>query len=162
MVAGVSSKRLGLFAGELSGGYQKQSGASAIRGSVDGAVFGGRLFYYPTELLNFALSADQTVGSYGTGSAGSASYTRGSRYELDANYAITSYWTARARAAYSSSRFLTGGTHVDLAIAGFAVSYSFWHNVSLTGEYQYTKSTTNASNANWSENLITAGLTYRY
>ncbi len=161
VIAGLASKQIGLWGGELYAGYQSHSGAAAIRGSVGAPIVGGRLSYYPTEQLNFGLSADQSVGSYGA-SASSASYSRSSRYELDANYTFSSYWSARARAAYDSTKYSTFGTHTDMSIAGFGVSYAFWHNLAVTGEYQYTKSSTNSANSNWDENLFTVGLTYRY
>jgi hypothetical protein len=162
VVAGVSSKRFGLFAGELYAGYESQSGASAIHGSVGAPVFGGTLFYYPTEQLNFALSANQSVGSYGVGNGSSASYSRSEIYELDGNYTFSPYWTGHARAAYDTSNYSTFGTHSDMMIAGLGFSYAFWHNVAVTAEYQYTKSTSNTANTSWDENLFTIGLTYRY
>jgi hypothetical protein len=163
LVAGLSSDRIGLFSGEIHGGYQSQSGASAINGSVGGYVLGGAIYYYPLEYLTFSLSADQALGSYGDLSAiSAASYTRGAQYGFDADYKLASYWSAHARVAYAENKLVGSRGQNSAMVAGFSLSYTFWRNIAVTGEYQYARQWSNVPNTSWDQNMITLGLTYSY
>ena len=60
IVAGLGSDYIGLFRGEVFGGYQRQTSPNPGAKDNDGVVFGGSISYYPTRALTFTLSLDQS------------------------------------------------------------------------------------------------------
>jgi hypothetical protein len=188
VVGGLGSDQIGLFKGEIYGGYQSQSSASGLAGmGLTSPAFGGRLYYYPTPYLTVSASAAQTLGSTTPGSVSSgvvssplvnpysaiivspASSSRAFQSMLQADYSFSQYWTAHIRGGYGETSY-TNSSRVDSTwTTGIGGSYSFWRNVALTVEYQ--RSLINSSNANvfplvsggnYSQNIITAGVTYKY
>ena len=187
VIGGFGSDLISLFRGEIYGGYQSQSAANGRFGTVSAPAFGARLSYYPLPYLTFTLSADQTLSAapapqlllsgipVGWGGQTSSGRTLTVRGQMD--YAFSPYWTAFARGGYgetrSSSWYAGTGTGSTIAwTAGTGMSYTFWRNVALTLEYQFTKTkTSNAfaislfnpwAQTNVTQNLVSAGVTYRY
>lgn len=191
IIGGFGSDLISLFRGEVYGGYQAQSSVGGRFGTVGSPAFGARLYYYPTRDLTFTASIDQTFTAptaqtlsynglpwYNTASAP----TRTLQARLQADYAITEYWTTYARGGWGRSHqngnytfnyanFLplwTTGSNTTVWTAGAGMSYTFWRNVAVTMEYQFS-STQQPYNSNywWTgnrivQNLLSAGLTYKY
>jgi hypothetical protein len=63
LVAGIGSDRIGLFSGEVYGGYATQRFEDPTVGSDTTPVFGGHLSWYPTRFLTFTFTADQSFGT---------------------------------------------------------------------------------------------------
>lgn len=187
IVGGFGSDLISLFRGEIYGGYQSQTSAYGHFGATSSPAFGGRLSYYPTQYITLTASVDQTItapsarpvyfGGLPFGFAQGAP-TKTLQARLRGEYALWEYWSAFAQAGYgrnsTSANFNIAGwtpaSSTDFWSVGAGVNYNFWRNISLTLEYQFTKSIphNNALGANWwiptdvSQNLVTAGLTYRY
>ena len=62
VIGGVGSDQIGLFRGEIFGGYQAQHFEQGGRGTNSGEVFGARLYYYPTQYWTLSATVDQTLG----------------------------------------------------------------------------------------------------
>ena len=186
LVAGLGSDLISLFRGEVYGGYQRQISASGVFGSASSPAFGGRLYYYPTPRLTFSLQADQSFTApaarpllfFGMpiGYAPSAT-SRTTQVKGQVDYAIMPYWTTYARlgwgitkssGVYAANAFVSPYS-TTLWNAGWGMNYTFWRNVAVTLEYQFSKSIpSNSSLVNWwapttvTQNMVSAGLTYRY
>ena len=140
-------------------------------------VFGGRLYYYPTPYLTFVGAVDQVLGISTQLSslipAGTPSLATNAI--LQANYFISKSWTFGVRAGYTQSRFFGIGRTDDGWMAGTSFNYEIWRNLNLTLDYQCSgvtsniqnstvtsTATSNTQNSNFSRNVFTAGLTYKY
>ncbi len=63
VTAGAGSDLVGLFQGEVFGGYQGQTSVYGYFGSQSAPAYGGRIRYFPTPLLTLSLNVDSTLGS---------------------------------------------------------------------------------------------------
>eukprot|EP01037_Dinobryon_pediforme_P044404 gene44404-56148_t len=156
-LAGFASDQIGLMKGEVYGGYQQELGATAIHRTGSSPVVGGRLYYFPTEYLTFALSADQTLGAFGSAVPDQSSYTRNQSYQLASNYTFSPYWTANARVALATTTYVGLDREYKTFVAGGGLSYTFWRNIALTADVQHTQRISTLAGTGYSQNLYTLG-----
>ncbi len=191
IVGGLGTDLISLFRGEVFAGYQAQSSASGRYGTVSSPAFGGRLYYYPTRFLTIMAAVEQgftapTVQGYGPNGLAliyaPQAPSRTLSAKLQADYAVTEYWTSYARIGWGESRngaYLnygtvipswTYGTTTTVWGAGLGTSYTFYRNLALTLEYSFSKSVMPGATTlvNWwvprnvTQNMVSAGLTYKY
>ena len=164
-VGGIGSEQIGLFRGEIYGGYQSQQYDLAGLGSVGAGVIGGRLYYSPTRALTLRASVDQSLGagvlaSASTTPAGTS--TRVTTALLQANYAIAPEWSVSGRFGRFRTEYV-GDTRLDDAwTAGATIDYSVWRNFGVTLDYQFTDVSSNVLLQNFRRNVLSLGVTYRY
>ena len=164
-VGGLGSDQIGLFRGEIYGGYQAERYDAAAFDNVSSAVYGGRLYYYPSRALTLTAAVDRSLGvSQATTSpvAPFGTATRVTTALLAANYAFAPEWSANARFGYIRSEYV-GSTQLDNAwAAGATIAYSVWQNFGLTLDYQFMQKHSNALSQNFTRNVITLGASYKY
>jgi hypothetical protein len=179
-----------LLTGELYGGYQKQKetsdqiingfgipGVNTLPGvnaplnvpsgipqNLDSSVFGGRVYYFPTRRLSFLAQVDETLGMatifQPTVPAGTP--TRSITGLLQTNYLLSYTVTLGARFGYTRANFI-GIDRLDNGyMAGASINYEMWRNLMLTLDYQYSTVHSTAPASDFTRNVYTAGLTYRY
>jgi hypothetical protein len=179
-----------LLTGEIYGGYQEQHEfnnqlltfpglgvpggvpglipgvgiASGIPQNTDSSIFGGRLYYFPTRRWQLVAQADETLGIatilQPTVPAGTP--TRSISSLLQSNYSISRTLTFGVRGGYTRSDFI-GINRVDNAyMAGASLNYEIWRNLLATLDYQYMTVSSNAPLSDFTRNVYTAGITYRY
>ena len=61
-LVGLGSNQIGLFRGEIYGGYQQEAFDSAAIGTVGSSVYGGHVEYFPYPKLTLRAGADRTIG----------------------------------------------------------------------------------------------------
>jgi hypothetical protein len=199
ITGGLGSDLISLFRGEVYGGYQRQISAHDNFGSADSPAFGARLFYYPTRYLTLTASFDQTLSAgaqqaANTGALLPLSVVQGLRptsssktlqARLQADYNFSEYWTAYVRGGYGETNFSAPTTTQTVWTTGLGVNYTFWRNLSLTGEYQFSRTFAsnaggllsgagyygysvasaallNGSPSGYTQNVVSLGVTYRY
>lgn len=181
IIGGFGSDLIGLFRGEVYGGYQSQSAdsGSSVRG-ISAPTYGARLYYDPTPYLKISATVTQTLAAAAAPTPFTSVLNQtstGSRVTqalLQGDYAFSPYWTAFLRGGYGETRW-SNSLRVDTSwAAGFGVGYNFWRNISLTLDYQFQKTSSNgaslfnfsgASNpafSGYAQSVISAGITYRY
>ena len=180
VVGGVGSNdSRSFFRGEVFGGYQAQfqenhdviapfipnDGVAAfIPRDVNTGVFGGRLYYYPTRYWTLMAQVDESLGISTTISPTipEGTPTRVINAILQTNYSLSRWWSVGARAGYTRGDFI-GISRVDEGwLAGASFNYEVWRNLTLTLDYQYTTVHSDAQLSDFTKNVVTAGLTYRY
>jgi len=164
VVGGLSSDLIGLFRGEIYGGFQKQFSTQNAFAPILAPTFGGKISYYPLPYLTIAASLDQGFGS-ATGSVGGVPGASSSTLQarLQADYEMFEYWRASVRAGFVETRYSDSQKLSDSLLAGAGVSYSFWRNMALTLDYQYTESASNGfGRASYPDNTVSIGVTYHY
>jgi hypothetical protein len=137
---------------------------TGIPSNVNSAIFGGRLYYYPTRYWTLVAAVDQTLGISTTFSptipAGTP--TLSTNAILQSNYAISQSWSIGGRVGYSQARYY-GISRLDNGwLAGASFNYEIWRNLLLTLDYQWSTVRSDAAFADFTRNAYTAGLTYKY
>ena len=164
-VAGLGTSNLGLVKGEIYAGYQKQFYVrSDLFRNPSSPVFGGRVFWYPTRDMTFMASVDETINDNTqttlTSASGGSSKTLAT--QLRGDYALSRLLSAFARFGLSSSVYSASARRDYLYQAGTGLSYNVLRNLDVTFDYSYSRLVSNATNASYVRNVITAGATYRY
>jgi hypothetical protein len=165
LIGGLSSDQIGLFKGEIYAGYQKEFSAEGTFGAVAAPTYGAKLYYYPTRYLTLAASLDQSFGSAAvqtpTPTGAPAGDTVQARFQAD--YSLAQYWTASFRAGYAQTTYSDNPLVQSEWTIGGGVNYNFWRNIALTMNYQYTATAANlATTPGYRQDLVSAGMTYRY
>jgi hypothetical protein len=163
-VGGIGSDQIGLFRGEVYGGYQSEQFDSSVLGTVDGTVMGGKAYYYPLRELTISASVDESLGvtllqptliAPGTS-------TRATTTLLQATYALAQEWAASGRFGFIHTAF-TDTIRIDNAwTAGATVTYSVWQNFGLTFDYQHVQVSSNVPLQSVTRDVVTLGATYKY
>lgn len=164
-VVGLGSDRIGLFRGEVYGGYQTETSASAGPGSTSGPILGGRGSYFPLPELTINASLDQTIGASllaTTPTSPVGTSTKVTTFLTQVNYALAPEWAATARGGVVLTTY--GGTNRrDSALAlGATVTYSVWRSFGLTFDYQHTQLSSNVPLAGFTNDAVTVGISYKY
>ena len=187
VVGGVgSASQESLFRGEIYGGYQAQelvhgSGIlfdangipitvngvgipSTIPTNTNSGIFGGRLYYYPTRYWTLVAAVDETLGVSTTLSPTTPAGIPllATNAILQSNYNISQWWWVGARVGYTRSKFF-GFDRLDNGwMAGASFNYEVRRNLLLTLDYQYSTVHSDAVLSDFTRNVYTAGLTYKY
>jgi hypothetical protein len=175
-----------LIRGELYGGYQAQAlvngsgsllDANGIPITLNGAgvlssiptttssdIIGGRLYYYPTRYWTVIAAVDETLTVSTTVSpttpAGIPMLATSAI--LQTNYNLSQWWWIGARMGYTRSKFY-GFDRLDTGwMGGASFNYEIWRNLLLTLDYQYSTVHSDAVLADFTRNVYTAGLTWKY
>ena len=123
-VGGIGSDQIGLFRGEVYGGYQSERHDFAPLGTVSGTVVGARLYYYPTRALTLSGSVDELIGvsllETVPGALGSS--TKATTALLRATYALAQEWAASARFGYIRTEYVDTIRRDDAWMAGATVT----------------------------------------
>lgn len=194
ILSGLGSDLIGLFRGEIYGGYQSQTSARGYFGTTSSPAFGARIFYYPTPYITLTASVDQTLSSAATqpsiGRSGAPLWVATTPWlanassktlqaRLQGDYRLSDYWSAYVRGGYGETRWSAPYNLDTVWTAGVGLNYNFWRNIALTLEYQFSRSfsTNNLLGVGWiaqnglfppgwpsgySQNIVSAGLTYHY
>ena len=156
---------IGLVRGQIYGGVQQQFSTQGTFGDMTKPALGFNLTYYPTEYLTIAASLSNTFGAPGASGVNSVVSANNETWQarLQADYALFEYWRASVRGGYADTLYSGNSTSSQAWLAGAGFSYSFWRNVALTLDYQFTRSNSlGVSAMSYSQNMLTAGVTYRY
>jgi hypothetical protein len=173
MVGGIGSNQIGLLRGELVGGYQQENYMGVV-GNAGTSVYGAHLYYYPTRYWTWALLLDRTLTTTSAQatllpgfSPGTPSILPGTPVSetsalLQSDYAMSRVWSVSARLGYIQYQY-TGTTRVDNGwLMDARLSCQIHNNMSLTLDYQRTELSSTVSLASYTQNVITAGVFYRY
>jgi hypothetical protein len=164
-LAGIGTDQIGLFRGEVYGGYQTEQYDATTLGTVSTPEVGGVLYYYPTPALTLKASADETIGvSILTPTAGLpfGTATKVVTSVLQASYAIDPAWSASGRGGYIRTNYVDDTRIDDAWMVGCTLTYSVWQNFGLAFDYQYTQLISNAPLQSFTRSVVTLGGTYRY
>ena len=137
---------------------------SGIPQNTGSSVFGGRLYYFPTRQWSLVAQVDEILGIstilQPTVPAGSPTRTISSL--LQSNYSLWRGLTFGVRGGYTRSDFI-GINRLDNGyMAGASLTYEVWRNLMATLDYQYMTVSSNAPMSDFTRNVYTAGITYRY
>jgi hypothetical protein len=159
-----------LIRGEFYGGYQfqHQEGQNVpvpnISPDSQSSVFGGRMVYFPTPYWTWTASVDQVLGmsSILATNVPQGVPTKVTTGILETTYGISQQWSIGARVGYTGANFFDLGRNDNGWMAGASFNYEIWRNLLLTLDYQYSTLNSNTAFNQFSRNVVSAGLTYKY
>jgi Putative beta-barrel porin 2 len=163
-IAGVASDRIGLFQGQLYGGYQAEK-RDYVDLNATSAIYGGSLIYLPTRYLTVRASLDQTLGistAVPIPVSPLGTSTRGTTALLQTTYSLAREWSAATRFGYIRTEYIDTIRHDDGWLAGATWNYWFWRNFAVTVDYQYSQVQSNVPLNSFNRQVVSVGGTYRY
>jgi hypothetical protein len=162
-LAGIGSDQIGLFRGEIYGGYQQENFDSAAIGTVGSSVYGGRLDYYPLPKLTLRAGADRTIGASLLGTApGAGTSAIVTSFLGQVTYALFPEWEWSGRGGYLRAAYTETPRRDNAWTAGATLTYSVWQNFGLSLDYQHLALDSNVPNQGFSREVVTVGVSYKY
>ncbi len=160
VTAGLRTDRIGLFRGEIFGGYRHQTFDNLNQRS-SGPTFGGNVSWYPTRDLTFTARVAQSYGltegeafQGGTGVTTSAS--------LSASYVFSNVITTGAYISYSQQDSNNLRGKQNLYTAGTSLNYMFTNHLGVNLGYSFTKVSYANGPGGYQRNLVTIGTSARF
>ena len=159
-----------LIRGEVYGGYQfqNQEGQNVpvpnISPDAQTSVFGGRMLYFPTPYWTWTASVDQVLGvsTLLAPNIPQGVPTQVTTGILETTYGISQQWSIGARVGYTRAGYFDIGRTDNGWMAGASFNYEIWRNLLLTLDYQYSTLNSNTAFNQFSRNVVSAGVTYKY
>jgi hypothetical protein len=159
-----------LIKGEVYGGYQfqHQEGQNVpvpnISQDAQSSVFGGRMYYFPTQYWTWIATVDEVLGVSAilAPNIPQGVPTKVTTGILETTYGISQQWSIGARVGYTRADYFDLGRTDNGWMAGASFNYEIWRNLLLTLDYQYSTLNSNTTFNQFSRNVVSAGLTYKY
>ena len=159
ITTGIGTDRLGLFSGEMFGGYQLVSNGSGHNGAngnsnPSGATFGGNVSWTPTRDLVATLTAFQafTPTTILSGSVGSI--TKTNSVSLNVAYNYSTKIILHASAGYSNVNYSPNTRDDKLSQSSVDGTYYLRDSVGLRLQYSFTNVNSNQSVYDYDRNLV--------
>jgi Putative beta-barrel porin 2 len=174
--AGIGTRQVGLFRGNLYAGYQgsRTDGASA----AGGEVFGGSLTYYPTPLWTVAANFAETINLAPSGAAASnfalstgvpnalqiplTASTQTAASTLSSTYKLTPQWTVNGTLGYTHAQYLGSQAWDDSYFTDVILRYDILRDLTLSWEYRYTSIVSDVPSTSAASNFLTMSAQYKF
>lgn len=156
--AGVDMQISHLLTGEVFLGYLDQSYKKNVPiplSSVSGLDYGVGLDWYASQVLTVHLNGGRVLSD--TTITG-VSATDNKEIKLSADYEFRRNIIVQGYVGYTNSKFVGTSRTDDYPTAGISAKYMMNRYMSLDAAYNYSKRSSNFSGAEFSDNLVTVGL----
>lgn len=165
MVGGVGSDQIGLFRGELYGGFQSETYRSTGMGTVNSPLLGATGYYYPLPELTLSVSAGEALGASllaatPTSPAGTA--TQVISFLGAVSYSLDPRWTMTSRSGYVYTTYLGSARRDQGWGVEMTATYSMWRSFGLTFDYQHLSLDSSVPLQGFTRDAVTLGVTYKY
>jgi hypothetical protein len=131
---GVGSNLIGLFQGEIFGGYQSQSSVYGYFGTQSAPSFGAHIRYLPTPRLTLSLNFQQVLGALASAASGAtptptapnanAGVGLTQQVYAAADYGLNSYMNLSVRGGWGQTQNRGGASYTGSSFAGSAFAGS--------------------------------------
>ncbi len=164
-LVGLGSDQIGLFRGEIYGGYQQESFDLGAIGTVGGSAYGGHLEYSPVPKLTLRAGADRTIGASLLGAApatsvGTASLVTSLLGQIV--YAPFPEWEWSGRGGYVRAAYIDTSQRDNGWTLGTTLTYSIWQSFGLSLDYQHLALNSNIPDQGFTRDVVTFGISYKY
>lgn len=133
LTAGLGTDRINLMRGEVFAGYSRQSFNDLSGDPEQGAVFGGRLSWFPTRDVTLNFTADDGIGITSSSTGGTtevfSSHIR--NIAADLNYVVDQRVTFSVRSSYSTIDFGDTDRSDDVMRYGADLNYMVTGNMGV-------------------------------
>ncbi len=163
VTGGVGSDHLGLFRGEIFGGYQIVEFGSGASGSsqLSGGTFGGRVAWTPTKDLVISLQAAQalTPNTILSGSTGSINKT--DTISAAVTYDYTRRINFNATASLSNVNYTVGSRDDKISQITMSATYYLTERAGIRLEYDFANVNSNQPIYDYERNRVILGIHIR-
>ena len=127
-------------------------------------VFGGRMTYSPTPYWQWTAAVDEVLGMSAqlTPAIPQGVPTLVTTGILETTYGLSQQWSLGARVGYTRATYFDLGRTDTGWMAGASFNYEIWRNLLLTLDYQYSTLNSTVAFNQFSRNVVSAGVTYKY
>lgn len=160
VTAGLRSDRIGLFRGEIYGGYQEQRFEN-LNVDSKGPTFGGSISWFPTRDWTFTAGLSQSYGLT-QGVAYQGGTGRSTSGSLSATYLVSRTLNASGSLTYGRSSYSQSNLQQDTFGAGVQVNYMFTAHLGMNAGYSFTRVNYSQGQGGYDRNLITLGASGRF
>jgi hypothetical protein len=160
LTAGLRSDRIGLFRGEVYGGYQEQT-FDNLNVTSKGPTFGGSISYFPTRDWTFSASLSQSYGLT-QGVAYQGGTGRSTSGSLSANYIVSRTLNASGSVFYGRASYSRSNLEQASLGAGLQVNYMFTAHLGMNAGYSFTRVNYSQGQGGYDRNMITLGANARF
>ena len=155
---GLGTARIGLFNGEVYGGYLSQKFYDPAIDPLTQMIYGGQISYFPTRFLTFSASTGQSIANSDfSPTAGLGTVTKVNTSRLSASWGVTRDVTLAARFQFDRSEYLNTPRIDDKPEYGLTVTYSLTPRFAVVVDYSHTKVTSNIAGAGYERDLVSIG-----
>ena len=179
-LAGIGTRQFGLFSASGYFGHQgtevSSTGKSGTSGSAGGAIFGGRLFYFPTPDLTVSLGVDETINVSSITSSRLAldqqvpsslvipvtDSTRVTAASLQISKIISAQWAIFPRFGITHVDYIDSRRYSDAWLADVVLSYKMTRKLTLSWEYQYSAIDSNIPLTSSERHYFETSATYKF
>ncbi len=157
VVGGIGSGLIGLFSGEVFAGYMKQQFDDPTVADVTSPVVGGKLSWFPTRVLTFTVTADET---FGTSDTNALAFTPGSPTKITA-VKVSGNWDFSYRYAFTAGfsdqrlNFLNSSRVDDYVAYNAGIIFKLRPGLGLQVGYAHQHLYSNFPGAPYSRDLVT-------
>jgi Putative beta-barrel porin 2 len=173
-VLGLGSDRIGLFQGEIYGGWAVQKFVNPLFGELSIPVYGGRVSWYPTPFVTVTARADVSFGttdfavagftpsSTGTIVGSNAAFTPNSTDKvttvgLNATWDFSRLFAFSATVQNQQLDYLGSFRKDDIVSGSVGVTYKIWEKFGVQFTYTRQQLFSNDPNAPYSQNYYSVG-----
>jgi hypothetical protein len=163
ITGGVGSDRLGLFRGEIFGGYQIVEFGSGASGSsqLSGSTFGARVGWTPTRDLVITLQAAQAFTPNTILSGSSGSINKSDTISAAVTYDYSRRLNFNATAALSNVNYTIGSRDDKISSVAMSATYYLNDRVGIRLEYDFANDNSNQSIYSYVRNRVILGIHIR-
>ena len=179
-LAGIGTRQFGLFSASGYFGHQEtevtSTGKSGTSGSAGGAIFGGRLFYFPTPDLTVSLGVDETINDSSITSSRLAldqpvqsslvipvtDSTRVTAASLQISKIISQQWAIFPRFGMTHVDYIDSRRYSDAWFADVVLNYQMTRKLTLSWEYQFTAIDSNIPLTSSERHYFETNATYKF
>jgi hypothetical protein len=166
---GIGSNLIGLFQGEIYGGWQSQSSVHGYFATQSAPSFGANIRYVPTPLLTVSLTFSQVLGALQRAGAGTFPTAPGAnagvgltqQVYVSADYGLNSYMNLSVRGGWGQTR-RNGGANNNYAGYGFTGYGSAGYGLAGYGLAGYGLAGYGLAGSNYSTQMWSAGASLSY
>jgi hypothetical protein len=182
VTGGLATPQVGLFQGEVYGGYQAESYENSLFGNYSGSVYGGKLSYFPTRYWTIraivdriisvstlapavsvaAVPAATLVGTSAIGIPLIGTPMQVTHTALETDWGLWRAVSVSGRFGYDHATYLNSIRVDDAWFAGARLNTNIWQSFGVSLDYQYTRLSSNVPLNSYYRNMIMLGALYRY
>jgi hypothetical protein len=182
-VGGLATPQVGLFQGEVYGGYQAENYDNSFFGTDGGSVYGARLSYFPTRYWTIKLLVDRiisvsalapaatvavaasaapVIGTTVLGTALIGTPMMVTHAALETDWGLWRAVSVSGRFGYDHATYLDSIRVDDAWFAGVRLNTNIWQSFGVSLDYQYSRLSSNVPLNSYYRNMIMLGALYRY
>lgn len=163
LVSGVSMSLFRLLSGEVYGGYMEQTYRSQV-GTVSGFTYGGKLIWYPTNMLTISANGERVIKDVGLVNAAHPQGTPVivSSVGVRADYELLRNFILGASVSVADNKYVNDTRRVRNYDVGASATYRLNRAFTASLDYRNSLSIANTAGENSTRNKVSLSIKAQY